>query len=339
MIKVGINGFGTIGKRVAYAVSKQDDMKIVGVTNTKPSFEAKFAVDSGYKLFASFPDKKDLFDEAGVPLAGTVNDLVDEADLIVDCTPSKVGAENKEKLYVPNKTKATFQGGEKGHVGEVSFNPLCNYKDALGKDYVRVVSCNTTGLTTTLGALDDAFDIGKIRAMLIRRSADPGISHKGPINAIIPDPIHVPSHHGPDVQTILPHLNIITTAVKVPTTIMHMHSVMVELNQDVTEEQVKEVFRNRPRVMFLNTKDGIRSTAEIMEFARNLGRPWSDIYEITVWEDSISIKDNELYYFQAIHQESDVVPSNVDVIRAMFELETDPMKSIQKTNKSLGIKS
>ena len=33
-IKVAINGFGTIGKRVAQAVACQDDMIIVGVTKT-----------------------------------------------------------------------------------------------------------------------------------------------------------------------------------------------------------------------------------------------------------------------------------------------------------------
>lgn len=32
MKSIGINGYGTIGKRVADAVSAQDDMKIVGVT-------------------------------------------------------------------------------------------------------------------------------------------------------------------------------------------------------------------------------------------------------------------------------------------------------------------
>ena len=43
-LKVGVNGFGTIGKRAAWAVSKQDDMEIVGVTKTRPSYEAKLAV-------------------------------------------------------------------------------------------------------------------------------------------------------------------------------------------------------------------------------------------------------------------------------------------------------
>jgi glyceraldehyde-3-phosphate dehydrogenase (NAD(P)) len=39
-----------------------------------------------------------------------------------------------------------------------------------------------------------------------------------------------------------------------------------------------------------------------------------------------------------VHQEAIVVPENIDAIRAMFELERDKFKSIEKTNKSLGIK-
>ena len=38
MIKVGINGYGTIGKRVAEAVTLQDDMEIVGIVKTKPTY-------------------------------------------------------------------------------------------------------------------------------------------------------------------------------------------------------------------------------------------------------------------------------------------------------------
>ena len=37
-IKVAINGYGTIGKRVADAVACQDDMEIIGVTKTRPAF-------------------------------------------------------------------------------------------------------------------------------------------------------------------------------------------------------------------------------------------------------------------------------------------------------------
>ena len=49
-IKVGINGYGTIGKRVATAVAAQDDMELVGVTKTRPNFEALNAVRKGYDI-------------------------------------------------------------------------------------------------------------------------------------------------------------------------------------------------------------------------------------------------------------------------------------------------
>lgn len=52
-VKVAINGYGTIGKRVADAVSTQDDMKIIGVVKTRPTSEARFALRKGYKLYVA----------------------------------------------------------------------------------------------------------------------------------------------------------------------------------------------------------------------------------------------------------------------------------------------
>ena len=335
MIKVGINGYGTIGKRVADAVSKQDDMKVVGVTKTKPSWEAKMAIEKGFDLYAAIPENAGKFDEAGIKISGTINDLLKKVDIVVDCTPSKFGAQNKETYYLPHKIKAIFQGGEKADVADVSFNALANYEKAVGKDYVRVVSCNTTGLSRTLHTISSNLKIGKVRAVLIRRAADPGDSKKGPINAIVPS-VKVPSHHGPDVQTVLPDIDIVTSAVKVPTTIMHLHSIMVELKENTTAEDVIKLFEKTPRIKLINSSDGFPSTAEIIEYARDFGRPRYDLYENIIWRDSISIKDNELYLIQAIHQEADVVPENVDAIRAMFNLASKE-ESIKKTNKSLRI--
>lgn len=336
-VKVGINGYGTIGKRVADAVSKQDDMEVAGVTKTRPTWEAKFAIKKGYKLFCGVPENCSQFEEAGIKLEGTTEDLLEISDIIVDCTPKKLGAENKKKYYVPKKKKAIYQGAEKPEVAQMSFVAQCNYKEAIGKDHVRVVSCNTTGLSRALNALKSNFKIGKSRVFLVRRSADPGVSKKGPINAIIPNPIYVPSHHGPDVLTVLPDLDIVTSAVKVSTTLMHLHSLMVELKENVKEKQVIGVFKKTPRMELIKSSDGLLSTAEVVEYARDMGRPRYDLYENMVWEDSIGIKDKELYIFQAIGQEAIVIPGNIDCIRAMMELESDPMKSIQKTDKTLGI--
>jgi glyceraldehyde-3-phosphate dehydrogenase (NAD(P)) len=69
-----------------------------------------------------------------------------------------------------------------------------------------------------------------------------------------------------------------------------------------------------------------------MEMARDLGRKWGDLHEIFVWEDGVKIVGDRLYYFQAIHQESDVVPENVDAIRALMGTEVDWRVSVAKTD-------
>ena len=335
-VKVAVNGYGTIGKRVADAVSRQKDMEVVGVTKTKPDFDAKLAVKKGYKLYTAIPERVEIFEKAGLPIEGTIEDLIQKADIVVDCSPGKVGAENKATYYEKAGIKAIFQGGEKKNVAEVSFNALANYEQAVGKNYVRVVSCNTTGLTRLLYIIKQNFGIKKVRATMIRRVVDPKEDKKGLVNGIMPDPIALPSHHGPDVQTVL-DVDITTVAFKVPTTLMHVHALNIELEKQAKPEDVVEVLRAEPRIMLVSSNDGFTSTAKIVEFAREL-RLRYDLFENVVWEDSIAIVDNELYLTQAIPQEAIVIPENIDAIRAMFDIASKE-ESMKITNESLGIGS
>ena len=112
---------------------------------------------------------------------------------------------------------------------------------------------------------------------------------------------------------------------------------MVELEDKITTDDVLDAFENAHRVLPVQKSLKLGSTAEIMEYAKDLGRSRGDMYEIPVWKESVNIENGELFYMQAVHQESDVVPENVDAIRAMLELEEDGEKSILKTNKAMGI--
>lgn len=332
--KVGINGYGTIGKRVADAVAKQDDMEVVGVTKTRPDYVSKIA-SKKYPLYVTVPENIRKFNDAGIGVHGTIDDLLKKVDIVVDCSPGGIGAEHK-LMYEKAGVKAIFEGGEEHELTGSSFNAMANYENAIDRDFVRIVSCNTTGLCRTLYPLYRDFGIDNVKAILIRRATDPQDSKKGPINAIEPV-LEVPSHHGPDVRTIIPDLNISTMAVKVPTTIMHVHSVIAELKKDVSVEDVLDVWDKTPRVMFVDGKDGVKSTAQIIEIARDMGRERNDIYEIVIWRDGVHVIGRTVYYSQAIHQESDVVPENIDCIRAMMNIEKDKIKSIEKTNNAMGI--
>ncbi|TLZ48528.1 MAG: type II glyceraldehyde-3-phosphate dehydrogenase [Methanobacteriota archaeon] len=331
--KVAINGYGTIGKRVADAVEVQDDMDVMGVAKMKPNYEARMALERGYALYATTKDALPKFEKAGLKVRGTLDDLLKEVELVVDCTPEESGY---KPAYEKAGVKAIWQGGEEHSLTNFSFNAAVNYTEALGRSWVRVPSCNTTGLIRTLYPLDAHFGIAKALAVMVRRATDPPDSKKGPINAIEPE-LEMPSHHGPDVQSVLPKVNIHTIALKVPTTIMHVHAVSVELKRATTAKDVLDVWRRIPRIKFFRGAEGVASTAQIMEVARDLSRSRSDLYEIAVWEDGVHVVGNTLYYFQAVHQESDVVPENIDAIRAMLQVEKDGKASMTKTDASLGI--
>ena len=335
MIRVGVNGYGTIGKRVADGIRLQPDMQLIGVAKTRPNFEAETAAQKGYPLYSAIPERSHQFTEAGLDLHGEVADLVDESDVIVDATPSGVGAENCS-LYEAHDTPAILQGGESPDTVDESFVAQANYDDAVGADLLRVVSCNTTGLSRLLEPIDREYGVDKARATLIRRGGDPGETDRGPINDILPDPVTLPSHHGPDVQTIFPDVDIDTLGVTVPATLMHLHSVNLTLESAPSVAAIADLLSRQSRLFVVPPELSIDGTAKLKEFAKDAGRPRGDLWENCLWEESIAMEGNDLYLFQSIHQEANVVPENIDAIRALVGHKT-AAESIALTNDRLGL--
>jgi len=117
---------------------------------------------------------------------------------------------------------------------------------------------------------------------------------------------------------------------------MHMHSLAVDLTDSPVVEDIAKIFKETTRVRVVHNSDGIRSTAEIMEYAKDLGRSRGDMPEVCVWSDTIGVWGNKVMYLQAVHQESDVIPENIDAIRACVGAGS-AQESILKTDQSLGI--
>lgn len=111
-IRVAVNGYGVIGKRVAAAVQLQPDMELVGVGDVVRDYRVKTAVVLGLPIYASLPDKASEMKAAGIPVVGTLDDLLAQVDVVVDCTPKGIGARNLEN-YRAAGVKAVVQGGEK----------------------------------------------------------------------------------------------------------------------------------------------------------------------------------------------------------------------------------
>jgi glyceraldehyde-3-phosphate dehydrogenase (NAD(P)) len=334
--RVFVNGYGVIGRRVAEAIARQHDMELVGIGKTKPDYKARLAVSRGYRIYVPSEKEAQSFAAQGIEVAGLTADAVKGADLTVDATPDGTGAKNLA-LYRELGKPAIFQGGEEPEVGEISFVSECNYDEARGKRYVRVVSCNTTGLCRVINALIRSVGLSSARVVIARRAADPEEVSKGPINAIVLDPVEVPSHHAEDVKTVIKGFDVVTMAMKVPNTQVHIHSFIGRVRgESVTKDQVIEALASSRRILLLESKLGFKSTANLIELAREAGRPRGDLYEVVVWRDSINVSGNEVMFFMGVHQEAIVVPENVDAVRAMLT-DLSQRESSSMTDASLGI--
>jgi glyceraldehyde-3-phosphate dehydrogenase (NAD(P)) len=335
-VKVAINGYGVIGKRVADAIILQDDMELVGVCDIITDWRINMAVQKGYPVFAFNADFKKLMTEAGVPVKGTLSDLIKEVDIIVDCTPKKIAAQNIEK-YKASNLKFIVQGGEKHETTGHSFSAENNYETALGRDSTRVVSCNTTSIVRTLTALKRAGLLKKARGTLLRRATDPWESHlNGIMNTLVPEK-DIPSHQGPDAKTVDPDLDVITMAVKVPETLSHLHYWNVQLSRKTNKEEIIKAFQSSTRILLINYDEGLSANNAIKEWMLAKSRPYGDMYEVALWKDMLKVIDDELFYAYVVDNQAIVIPETIDAIRALTGIEEKAEISIKKTNDSLDI--
>lgn len=116
-VRVAVNGYGVIGKRVADAVELRDDMELVGAADVVTDYRIRVAVQRGYPVYAATAEAAGAMQDAGIPVAGTLGELLAEVDVVADCTPKRMGAQNLSTippLSAVSRTRCTVAAGCSG---------------------------------------------------------------------------------------------------------------------------------------------------------------------------------------------------------------------------------
>jgi glyceraldehyde-3-phosphate dehydrogenase (NAD(P)) len=338
MVKVGVAGYGVIGQRLADGVFLQKDMELVGIADLAPTLSIRALKEKGmpYNLYLVDGADKSKFDALGIPYQGSFADLIGKVDIMLDSSPGGVGAKNKE-LYEKAGVKAIFQGGEKNSVADVFFHGYANYEKGLGVNYLKLTSCNTTGLIRSVDCLDRKYGVDRVAITIIRRVADPGDYHRGLTNALQME--KAPSHQALDLMTIMPHVE--ATGILVHTPVTHGHIITVVAHgrggKKITREMALEAFKHHDRIRVVSLEDGFLGNASFFRYARDLGNPRGDMYEIGLWEDSIVESGDTVMYAINIPQESVTIPETMDGIRAALKMQPDSASATAATNNYLGL--
>lgn len=335
-VRVGVAGYGTIGQRLADGVAKQGDMELVGIADMAPTLAIRALYEKGmpYNLYLVDGADKGKFDEIGIPVKGSFMDLVSNVDIMLDSSPAGIGLKNKA-IYEKMGVKAIFQGGEKNEVAEVFFHGYANFEKGLDKNYLKLTSCNTTGLIRTVDCLDREYGIEKVAITIIRRVADPGDYNRGLTNALQID--KAPTHQAVDLMTIMPHINATGILVHTPVTHGHIITVLAKGKKKLTKEMALEAFSKHPRIRILRMEDGFLGNASYFKYGRDLGHERGDMYEVGLWEDSIVESGDDLMYAIVIPQEAVTIPETMDAIRAATHMQETREEGTAKTNEYLNI--
>ena len=152
--------------------------------------------------------------------------------------PTQAWARKNRALYEQYGKKAIFQGGEKNDVADVFFHGYANFEKGVEKQFLKLTSCNTTGLIRAVDCLDRAYGMERVAITIVRRVADPGDYHRGLTNALRID--KAPSHQAVDLMTIMPH--VAATGILIHTPVTHGHIITVVAHG---KERLQRKWRSR----------------------------------------------------------------------------------------------
>ena len=316
-MRIFINGYGNIGRRLATAFSLDSNIELVGIAKYSIDSKINEAHSKGYDVF--IPDSLiSKFKEKGIIFSGTIQDAIKSSDLIIDASKEGLGYSNKKNFYLPLKKIAIFQGGEDRHgpnsVADIIHNSRVNYDQVSNKSYVIQGSCNVSGMGRIMKPLIENFgnDIQRYDVTLIRRWAD--LEDSKEIKDSIEWTKH--PHHQDDVKDFLPDANLFVDAYKVPSRMMHVHQMNIRFKDTApSKDQILEIFKREFGVAILQSAKG---TVDVRKKALDLNFMHGDTNMVHIHHEVTRKQDDILKISYSDDQTGMVIPENYLLVQSMY---------------------
>jgi glyceraldehyde-3-phosphate dehydrogenase type II len=257
---IHVVGTGTIGEPlVGLLLNIRENLEIDEITFHKnralmgDRAKVKNLIKRGAKLVVA-PEKQAEFEKLGMQPSYNVQEALEQASVVIDCTPDGVANKHKGEWYqhLSNAKGFIAQGSEFGF-GKPYARGVNDGTLVPGEDrYIQVVSCNTHNLAVlveTLGLHDESTDnLLEGRFVCMRRSSD--ISQEKEFIAAPDAGSHKDpkfgTHHARDAWHLFNtrglDLNLFSSAIKLNTQYMHCIWFNLRVKNSVTLDEVLEKF-------------------------------------------------------------------------------------------------
>ena len=323
---VHVIGTGTIGEPlIGLLCDFKNDLGIDEVTfhkNTPLTTDRSKVVNlvkRGARL-STHNEKFDGFINIGLKPEFTTEEALEKASVVIDCTPSTYGLDNKEKYYnkfSDNTLGFISQGSEFGF-GKPYARGINDEALVRGEDqFIQVVSCNTHNLCTivktmALDAGEDNLIEGKF--LLIRRSNDVSQSKRfvpAPEVGLHKDPLFG-THHARDAsllfETLGKQLPLFSSAMKVNSQLMHILYFSLKLKRKTSLQEIIGKLEANDRI---SVTDKVNAN-EVFSFGRDHGHFGRILNQTVVSLPSLHLsEDNQISGFCFTPQDGNSLLSSI----------------------------
>lgn len=317
MKKVFINGYGSIGKRIAKFILDDPELQLIGIGKHTPDNTINKILSKGLKIYV-LQKKLDKFKD--YKISGSIENAIEECDLVIDASPSGCGFYNKKSIYDKKNVMVIYQGGEtifgNNAISDLIFNSTVNYDQVKDKKHVIQGSCNVTGMGRILNPLVTKYgkDLLRFDLTLIRRWADLEDD-----KTIVKDSVELVNnpHHANDVTSYLgKKIPIFVRAIKVPTRQMHVHFLDVRFHHKVPDiSEILSLFKNKYGIAILETA---KNTKEIRDFAQSTKFNFKDTNMIHIYSMFVEKTGDTIKICYSDDQTGIVIPENHLLLQAML---------------------
>lgn len=279
-IKVAINGFGRIGRLVFRIIEDDSNFEVVAINDLTDSEQLAYLLkyDSNHRLY----NKKVTYDEEGIIVDGHKVKVFSELDpsnlpwsklnidVVFECTGKFTNVDKSMAHINAGAKKVIISAPAKGDAKTIVYNVNDDILDGTEK-IISAASCTTNCLAPVLKVIDDNFGIVKGFMTTIHAYTNDqvtlDVAHKKGIKArrgracainIVPTSTGAATAIG----KVIPKLDgkLSGNAMRVPVSDGSLIDLVLELEKNVTVEQINEAFRNNQNETLVYTEDPIVSS-------------------------------------------------------------------------------
>ena len=281
MIKVAINGFGSIGRLVFRLMEEDPEFEVVAINDLTDAEQLAYLLkyDSNHR---NYRIDEISFDENNLIIAGRKVRIFKEMDPsnlpwgelgideVFECTGKFVKKEDAMAHINAGAKKVIISAPAKGDVKTVVYNVNHNILDG-SEQIISAASCTTNCLAPVAKVINDNFGIEKGYMTTVHAYTNDqvilDVAHKKGIKArrgragamnIIPSSTGAASALGLVIPELAGRLD--GSALRVPTPTGSVVDLTLELKKNVTAEEVNEVLKNNQNETLVFTMDPVVSS-------------------------------------------------------------------------------